>query len=334
MRDRIKYLDIAKFIGIFCIYIGHFGSYAGNMYLFVFQFHVPLFFILSGCAENLGSDVPWYKYIEKTTKTILIPSFLFALASVVLRCISTDTYTEVYSDLLRISKGMIRNDFFAGSLWFLTCLYVMKIAFYFLRKLLKFKPLILVASLGFFAFSILVIWQYRSIPSMIYNVDSACYYVGFYGLGYCLFKPVHQILLWDRPYKKAICIGLCVPCLVYTAFLFFGKDLLSPFVMGNITFLIYTMVMPLPVIFLILNVSRLLENVTIFNEIGKETLYLCGSEYLIKLLFPCFLQVFGLSVSFSDPVVAWIYTFVLLIVCMKTLVPFEKTVFRKLHLIN
>jgi len=57
-KERINYLDVAKFIGIFCIYLGHFGTYAGAAYPFVFTFHVPLFFFLSGCSETMSREVP------------------------------------------------------------------------------------------------------------------------------------------------------------------------------------------------------------------------------------------------------------------------------------
>ena len=65
VNNRIKYLDVAKFVGIFCIYLGHFGHQAGNAYGFVFTFHVPLFFFLAGCTENLGADASFVKYIIK-----------------------------------------------------------------------------------------------------------------------------------------------------------------------------------------------------------------------------------------------------------------------------
>lgn len=52
MSKRMEYLDIAKFIGIFCIYLGHFGNQAGNAYNFVFSFHVPLFSSFRGVLNH------------------------------------------------------------------------------------------------------------------------------------------------------------------------------------------------------------------------------------------------------------------------------------------
>lgn len=35
MKERVKFIDVAKFLGIYAIYLGHFGNTAGNAYEFV-----------------------------------------------------------------------------------------------------------------------------------------------------------------------------------------------------------------------------------------------------------------------------------------------------------
>lgn len=47
-NNRIAWVDALKFLGIFAIYVGHFGDSAGKLYLYVFTFHVQLFFFVSG----------------------------------------------------------------------------------------------------------------------------------------------------------------------------------------------------------------------------------------------------------------------------------------------
>ena len=43
--NRYNWIDTLRFLGIFAIYLGHFGNRAGKLYLFVFSYHVPLFFL-------------------------------------------------------------------------------------------------------------------------------------------------------------------------------------------------------------------------------------------------------------------------------------------------
>ncbi len=334
MRDRIKYLDLAKFIGIFCIYLGHMGNLAGNAYHFVFTFHVPLFFFLSGCTETLASNVPWYKYILKNVKTLLIPCYFFALVFLLVHSISINSHATILPNIIVMLKGCIRNQYFGG-LWFLTCLFVIKIAFFFIRKLLKFNLLVLVVCLGLFVIAEMVIDPTPlAAPRMIYNVDSALYYIFFYALGYCCFDKIHCLFALDRTYKKIVFASSGLVCFVYSALRFFGKNLLSYININVITNLFCTLLGPMLTIFLIFILSKLLEEVKIFEEIGENTLFLCGSEFVVRLLIPNFLQIFGLSLAISNPLAAYLYAFALLVVCNKTLVPLEKMLFKKFRLLK
>jgi len=40
---RYEWVDVLKALGIFSIYLGHFGKATGKLYPFVFEYHVPLF---------------------------------------------------------------------------------------------------------------------------------------------------------------------------------------------------------------------------------------------------------------------------------------------------
>ena len=71
MRERVKWIDIVKFFGIFAIYLGHFGEYAGKAGSFVFTYHVALFFLVSGCMENMNTEDNIVRYVIKKVKTIL-----------------------------------------------------------------------------------------------------------------------------------------------------------------------------------------------------------------------------------------------------------------------
>lgn len=58
---RITFVDIAKGFGIFLIILGHLITYGHPIFKWIFSFHIPLFFFLSGyvfkavntCAFNL-----------------------------------------------------------------------------------------------------------------------------------------------------------------------------------------------------------------------------------------------------------------------------------------
>lgn len=45
---RLAWVDITRAFAMFAIYLGHLEEPAGRLWPFVYTFHVPLFFMLSG----------------------------------------------------------------------------------------------------------------------------------------------------------------------------------------------------------------------------------------------------------------------------------------------
>ena len=327
MFGRVAWLDIAKFIGIFCIYLGHFADAAGLAYPFVFRFHVPLFFFLSGCAESLTADLPFKQYLVKNAKRILIPFFFFAFISLVVRCLIVDQLYEFKESVLCILHGNIRNTYFASGLWFLTCLFVMKILFYCIRRLAKKPWLTLLCCLCLFAISNLL--HFDSDPSWVYNADSALYYIIYYAIGYYGFIWLKKLLQMDHIYKK-LSSGLGFLCAAaYAAAVFFKKDPLSVWMENPLMKPICTLISTLILIGFIVGIAKLLEDVTFFRHIGQNTLYLCGSEYTIKKCVPLCIQLIGCKLTFINPVSVYIYTLILLVICHYTLVPIEQRILKK-----
>ena len=188
----------------------------------------------------------------KNIKELLIPCYFFALLSLIIQCIYNDTNTIIVENIFKILYGCIRNHYFAGSLWFLSCLFVIKIAFYFIRKLFKFKPLILFICFILFVIAETLISPRPIVhPHMLYNIDSACYYIIFYGLGYCCFDYIQKLFNWNLLYKRIICIGVGIVCMVYSTMLFFGKDLLSYINISKVMSIICSISCPIIIIFLV-----------------------------------------------------------------------------------
>lgn len=86
---RVKWVDVSRFFGILAIYVGHYADLAGNAYGFVFKFHVPLFFFISGCMSNYDHEDHLGFYLIKKVKTLLLPFWYFCLCSLVFWFIST-----------------------------------------------------------------------------------------------------------------------------------------------------------------------------------------------------------------------------------------------------
>jgi fucose 4-O-acetylase-like acetyltransferase len=78
MNNRERWLDTAKGLGILAVVAGHSGNLLAHTYLY--WFHMPLFFIISGYLyKNLHNMQDLKKWINKRTKQLLIPYFIFGL---------------------------------------------------------------------------------------------------------------------------------------------------------------------------------------------------------------------------------------------------------------
>lgn len=120
---RQGYIDLFKGIGIFLMVLGH--TIANNtLEIWIYGFHMPLFFIASGYLYKDVDDV--CLYIKKKAKALLIPYFIFAIIYILIwkytdqgawnRILTSDWLTIIYPS---IDLSIPLN----GSIWFLVALF-------------------------------------------------------------------------------------------------------------------------------------------------------------------------------------------------------------------
>ena len=326
-NKRVEWLDIAKFLGIFSIYLGHLGEVSGLSCSFVNCYHVSLFFFLSGCTMTFDKSVSFLSFLKKKVKTLIIPFFSFAFLSLILMLIETnEAISDIGSYIKIIAFGCIRNTYFASSLWFLTALFVIEILFWVLRKI-KFPVVVLAISLiaRFAGVKIITgspdvdLWHF-------FNWDCALYYLIFFAAGFYSYKILSVLFELDSKKKRIWFTVILILTAVFAALVFARKS----YVMDNtsIKYLseIISIARTLVLITFFLFLSRILSGVPLLAGLGRETLYLCGSEWIIRTLFHNFLCVFGFGTELFGVLVAYAHSFVLIVVGAKILIPFEKAV--------
>lgn len=78
---RIKYLDYTKGIAILFIIMGHIYL-EGNFITWIYSFHVPLFFIISGIVMNYDKSKCFKEFFIKKFKSIMLPYILFSIFNI------------------------------------------------------------------------------------------------------------------------------------------------------------------------------------------------------------------------------------------------------------
>lgn len=334
MTTRVKWIDVVKALGIFIVYLGHFGWQAGRGFTFVFTHNVALFFFISGCAESFSTEKNIIKYILKKIRGVLLPAYFFAfLAIFVIAVADNAEWWFIEGQIPFIMRGMIRNQFPAGTLWFLTCLFVMQIIFFIIKQL-KNKWLIFFVSVFVYYVSVQVLPLYEIIPpKLCYNFDSALVYLIYYAIGYLTYPWIDALFKLDTWIKKMIFWVTGVFAMYYCIRFFFGVDLLSYFKFPDFAYIFTPILVTCIMIWAYVVFAKILEDIEGLAEIGKNTLYLCGSEYILKIFVSNFLSVFGFRIAIYDavrPLSTYLYAAFLLVVANKYLVPVEKYILKKI----
>ncbi len=172
---RLDYLDLAKGIGILIVMLGHFPFYGEphisiQLYDFIFSFHMPLFFIITGII--FGYSRKWEKqtfkelFIKKL-KTIIYPYFMLsviALALQVLEMIFLNS-GSTFDLQVTIMRTLTLKGY--NALWYLPALFFTEILFFALEKL-KVNRFIFVAVTPVIT-SLLAVYVYPDVSKMSYK---------------------------------------------------------------------------------------------------------------------------------------------------------------------
>lgn len=181
--QRYNWIDVMKGIGIIVVVIGHiFGGYLKD---FIFLFHMPLFFFISGYLYK--NKINQKQYFKDKFISLGIPyiSFLFLIYP----ASNWDNYSKINSIefLIFIIKPIIGGRFlinYTGVFWFITCFFVLQILMnYFI---IKFNQVTL-----FFVITFLLLLSYLN--SMIFpnfwlpgNINVALAAAPFFYVGYLI----------------------------------------------------------------------------------------------------------------------------------------------------
>ncbi len=140
-KQRIEWADIARALAITFVVIGHVAP-AGNLHTYMYSFHVPAFFFLSGLFVN--TDTTFFKHISKRFKSIMVPYYFFGFAAIIVyllfgRFVSQKDLLTLPECLYGLLIASVKTNClkFNLHLWFLPVLFVMNILIYPVRFIVK-----------------------------------------------------------------------------------------------------------------------------------------------------------------------------------------------------
>jgi len=213
--ERVYWIDALRAIAIVFVVIGHTPGVQGygNIVKYLFSFHIPLFFFISGLLFNSNLvKVTFPQFLHKQVRALLIPYLIWGLLTYIPWLLITRHFST-YPDLnpLKPLLGMLYGVgggtwlIHNGALWFLPCLFFTRLIFLgtLRNETRSFFPLVLLilTVLGILCVELITV----PIP---WGFDIALLAMSFFGTGYLLRDRLRSFQIPPTQYILGILGGL------------------------------------------------------------------------------------------------------------------------------
>lgn len=195
-NQRIQYIDIAKGIGILLVVIGHCINSLSFLGKWIWSFHMPLFFVISGLCFNPSKNTLFVPFFLKKTRTLLLPLVIFSILMVAIKSVIFPS---------EFNFATLKMNFPDAAYWFIFVLFLSEILFFSIDKItnnqyLKFILLFLCLIIG----KLLNIYHIY----FPYNLCSIFACTFFYGIGNIFRTTIHSILNNINTNGKSIIVSI------------------------------------------------------------------------------------------------------------------------------
>ena len=324
-NGRIQWIDVLRGIAVFCIVLGHFTKVAGDFYMFVFSFHVQLFFFISGMFAAKTAAKSFKEVLRSLANRIVIPYIFLSGANIVFMSIYEGTGIGAALDMARQCFMGRRNALFAGNLWFFPCLALMTLLYWALQKVVK-NPQLLLAACLVLSLGMRII---KEEPEWIWSADSAILYVFYYALGdYCMpyIKNFRYSALSKG--KKVLFTVSAVGAAGFAAVWFAGFDYLLAAVGVTLPVVLHKLVRFFAAVVLIyaaMLLAYLLRRSTTLANWGRATFIISACELMGRETVRALLEMFDIQFKPYTQFKIFIYTILIVVAIYHIFArPFQK----------
>lgn len=258
------------------VVIGH-VTVAPEMRIYIYSFHMPLFFYVSGYLFNQEKYPKLISFISSKTKSLLVPYAWFSAISIIL--IYFRVKYHYVSGIPNIKTILSQVFYLNGSvlwnvpLWFLVCLFVVSVEYYLLRKLIKNDYMLIVC------LAIISVIGYLA-PSYLpfklpFGLDISLTAIVFYGTGniirkkgISIKKPSLKAVVFTLLFAGSIIAGLNTPERVDMYYLKY-YNYFNFYIAAFLGIAAFTML------------SQLITKAPILTYFGRNSLIILATQYII-----------------------------------------------------
>lgn len=275
-KNRIYYLDVAKALCAFLVVYAHLFSGYSNTRLYIYAFHMPFFFLISGIfhKDKLLSKKTIITYFIR----LVIPAIFFCTTYIVVYGIVYGIMKgDILSQFLHLIKETIAGAVHSGSMsnipcWFLIALFFCKVFMDVLLKLPKIVMVILIAiGLYFHHFPFYINQAFLALP--------------FYIFGYYTSKSFKSFNCENQKLSHSASLFLILSIISAVITFYNGRVSMTSWLFGN-----HSLLIGVPLFFIngiigslaLISLSLLLsfKRFNIINITSKSLITILGAQWL------------------------------------------------------
>ena len=294
-ENRINWIDALRGFAMFFVIWGHtFPGKNWRVRKYIYSFHMPLFFLISGLTAKKDLELNFPTFIKKKIKSLLFPYFFINLISFFLRYIlylgNFTSFEPVHKFLIGI---LYSNDNVfpmpCGVTWFITALFLVEVLFYILNKISKddsqlFIFVMIMGIIGYVnnlsSFQIHSFWHFETMFTGVV----------FYFAGYMIIKYIKKIENFFNTKSKMLMLGALLGIVGLIIAMANRRISMYANVYGSII-LFYTSSFA-TISALILFVKLFLKNSKFFKNIGMMSLFYLAYHNIIIIILNHYFKVF------------------------------------------
>ena len=186
-QTRISWIDMAKGYGTILVILAHIGSGIGR--LWIYTFHMPLFFFLSGYVFSTKHE--FREFVRKKVKTLIAPYFCLGIPMILYETFVTQSWQQ---EKMKVFLGLVWDLIWQRrlwTLWYIAVLFFLNLFFYLLVKKCKNERMLGMISM----FCPVLGLAYYALGGgyLPWNIDVCLMAIPFFYAGYFMKKHVGQI---------------------------------------------------------------------------------------------------------------------------------------------
>jgi acyltransferase len=198
MKNNILWINNLKVFGILAVILGHIASPLGG---FIYSWHMPLFFILSGFFIKF--NLPTKEFFIKDFQRLMVPYFLFALIGLVVEDLkrialhrdSLDYVHEIKGVFIWMDMTSLINSY-AFVLWFLPTLFFARIFLMVIHKCIE--------NIVFQFIIVAILFTTSFFVELPFAIDNSLNAILFLFIGNIFYKSYQEIyILYSLPFIAA-----------------------------------------------------------------------------------------------------------------------------------